>query len=215
MAEDWRVTVNLHEEGLVARLLPWLHESEVEDAVRERLRRRIAVSAGKDQVFLYADTREAAEEAARVAEDVLAERDLEADLEIARWHPLAERWEDPSVPLPQTEADREAELEQREADEEAASQTTGEAQWEVRVELPTHGEASELADRLEAEGQSVVRRWTFLLVGANDEEEAQMLARRLQDEAPPGATVHIEPGGGVVWQVMPANPFALFGGLGL
>src|SRR5919204_3431896 len=66
VAEDWRVTVVLHEEGLVSKLLPWLHEHEVEQGVRERLGGRVAVSAGNDRVFLYADTQEAAEEAARV-----------------------------------------------------------------------------------------------------------------------------------------------------
>ena len=215
MAEDWRVTVVLHEEGLVSKLLPWLHEHEVEEGVRERLGGRVAVSAGNDRVFLYADTQEAAEEAARVAQDVLAERELEADLGLARWHPIAERWEEPSLPLPRTDAEREAEVDEREEDETAQSQATGEAQWEVRVELPSHGDAQDLADRLEGEGLPVVRRWTFLLVGANDAEEADELARRLESQVPPGSTVHVEPGGGFAWQVPEGNPFALFGGLGL
>jgi hypothetical protein len=56
-----------------------------------------------------------------------------------------------------------------------------------------------------------VRRSSYLLVGANDEEEAKELAVRLGAEG----TVHVEPGAGVAWQLMPSNPFALFfGGLG-
>jgi hypothetical protein len=50
-------------------------------------------------------------------------------------------------------------------------------------------------------------------VGANDEDDADELARRIGAEAPPGSTVHVEPGGGVVWQALPPNPFAVFGGL--
>src|SRR5919204_634143 len=91
-----------------------LGSTTVAEGVRERLGGRVAVSAGNDRVFLYADTQEAAEEAARVAQDVLAERELEADLGLARWHPIAERWEEPSLPLPRTEAEREAEVDERE-----------------------------------------------------------------------------------------------------
>ena len=76
----------------------------------------------------------------------------------------------------------------------------------MRVELDTHAEAEELADTLEREGFDVVRRWRFLIVGAGTEEQARELARRVHGEA--------EPGGEVVWEVAPQNPFALFGGLG-
>ena len=82
----------------------------------------------------------------------------------------------------------------------------GYAPWEVRVERETHAEAHKLADELEREGYDVVRRWRYLIVGAASEEQARELARRLHGEA--------EPGGDVVWEVAPQNPFALFGGLG-
>ncbi len=74
------------------------------------------------------------------------------------------------------------------------------------MELDSHPEAETLADTLEQEGFDVVRRWRYLIVGAGTEEEARELARRLHGEA--------EPGGEVVWEVAPQNPFALFGGLG-
>jgi hypothetical protein len=74
------------------------------------------------------------------------------------------------------------------------------------VELDSHAEAEKLADELEQEGYDVVRRWRYLIVGAASEEQARELARRLHGEA--------EPGGDVVWEVAPQNPFALFGGLG-
>jgi hypothetical protein len=63
------------------------------------------------------------------------------------------------------------------------------------------------------EGFSVVRRWTYLIVGANSEDDATALAERIETEAPPGARVQVEPGGGLVWQTMPRAPFAIFGGL--
>jgi hypothetical protein len=214
VAEDWRVTVTLHEEGLAGLFLGWLHEHRVSDDVRERLGNRVAVGTGEGRVFLYADTPDAAGEAERVVRDVLAARELEAEIRIDRWHPLSERWEDESVPLPRTEAEREAEREFAKAEDTAESQETGAARWEVRVELQSHEDAQALAERLERDGLPVVQRWTFLIVGANNEDEARSLAERLRGAVPGGATVHVEPGGGLVWQVLPRNPFAVFGGLG-
>jgi hypothetical protein len=82
----------------------------------------------------------------------------------------------------------------------------GFAPWEVRVERDSHEDAEALADSLEQDGYDVVRRWRYVIVGAGSEEEARELATRLHGEA--------EPGGEVVWEVAPKNPFALFGGLG-
>jgi len=74
------------------------------------------------------------------------------------------------------------------------------------VERETHAEAQKLADELEREGYGVIRRWRYLIVGTASEEEAQELAQRVHGE--------VEPGGELVWEVTPQNPFAVFGGLG-
>ena len=118
------------------------------------------------------------------------------------------------VVLPKTEADLAAERERREDREEAEALATGRADWEVRIELPGREETDELGDRLEAEGIPVVRRAAFLLVGAASEHDAKVLAERLRAEAPAGSTVHVQPGGAMVWEVTPQNPFAILGGLG-
>ena len=60
--------------------------------------------------------------------------------------------------------------------------------------------------QLEADGYEVVRRWTYLIVGTRTREEAEALAKRVHGE--------VEAGGELVWEVMPQNPFAVFGGLG-
>ncbi len=208
MAEDWRISVTLDDHGS-GRLLRALHEREVRNDLREELGGRVAVSSDGPTIFLYADTRHAAEAAQQVLRDVLAEHGMEGEARLDRWHPIAERWEDASVPLPRTDAER-AREERRRSELEAAS---GIADWEVRVELRRHEDAVALADRLDEEGLPVVRRWTYLLVGAATREEAETLAARLQSEAPDGATVQVEPGMAVVWQLYPANPFAVFGGL--
>ncbi|SRR6266567_1712153 len=213
MADDWRVTVRLPDEPPAARLLQALHEHQVEDDVRQRLGHRIAVSASDSQVFLYAASRDAAQEAERVMREVVAARNLTANFALDRWHPLEQEWEDARVAMPRTAEQRHAEHQHLEDTETKESQATGLAEWEVRVELQTHRDAVELADRLQEEGESIVRRWTFLLVGANNEDEANDLARKIKQAVPEGATVQVEPGGGIAWQVTGSTPFAVFGGL--
>jgi hypothetical protein len=52
-----------------------------------------------------------------------------------------------------------------------------------------------------------VRRWRYVIAGTESRQQAEELAARVQGE--------VEPGGELVWEVAPANPFALFlGGLG-
>ena len=51
-------------------------------------------------------------------------------------------------------------------------------------------------------------------VGAVNEDEANELADRLEGEVPEGARVEVEPGGQMIWENVPQNPFVVFGGLG-
>jgi hypothetical protein len=132
-----------------------------------------------------------------------------------RWHPVEQAWKDASVPMPRTEEQLEAEHERLQEREASESLEKGRSEWEVRVELASHEDTVALAERLESEGVPVVRRYTFLLAGAVNEDDARALAERLEREAPEGARIAVEPGGGLVWEVVPSNPFAVFGGLGL
>jgi hypothetical protein len=213
MADDWRVSVELDEDenGLV--LVRWLDELQLASEVRDELGERVAVSRDGPRVFLYANTESAAREGERVVRSLLDERGLAALVSISRWHPEEQRWEDPAVPLPETDAERRSEHERLEAAEAAESRRTRVAAWEVRIELDTHEQTTELAERLEREGIPVVRRWTYLLVGAANEDEARALAERIRAEAPGGARIEVEASGDIVWRVGPENPFAIFGGL--
>jgi hypothetical protein len=189
---DWRVTISLPGQAHVEPAQRSFSEHEVEEDVRRRLGRSVAVSAGDSQIFLYAGTEIAASEAERVARDVLATHGIQAEFTLHRWHPIEEEWETPDVAMPQTEAERQAEHQRLEAEETAESLASGVAQWEVRVELPAHREAVRLARKLRDEGRAVVRRWKFLVVGANNEDEATELAEHVRQEAPPEATVRVE-----------------------
>ena len=140
---------------------------------------------------------------------------MEAELQIDRWHPVEQRWEDEHVPLPQTEQQRRPSTTASRATRRRRRGSS--AMWQVRVEFDAHGDAVEFADRLAAEGLPVARRWTYLIVGAENEDEANALVERLQTELPSGAAIQIEPGGGMTWPTSARNPFAVvagvFGGL--
>lgn len=214
MADDWRVSVTLasgEDAGTVVRAL---HEHKVEPARRAELGDRVAVSRDGSTVFLYADTRSAAEASEQTLQELLAQLGLQAEPRFDRWHPVEERWEDATVPLPETAAAKHLEHERLEAEESDESLASGVAEWEVRIEVASPNDAEALAAQLEQEGNSVVRRSKYLLVGTNDRDDAEALARRLEHDAPHGAKVHVEPGAGLAWQLMSFNPFALFGGLG-
>jgi hypothetical protein len=208
MADDWRVSVTV-EDGS-GRLLRALHEREVRNDLQQELGGRVAVSSDGPHIFLYAATRRAADAALEQLRETLGEHELGGEPQLHRWHPIEERWEDPDVPLPTDEAGRDLEEQHREENDAE----TPVAEWEVRVELESHADAEALGEELEREGYLVVRRWKYLLLGVTTEDEANALAERMTSEAPRGAKVQIEPGMGIVWESMPRNPYAVFGGLG-
>jgi hypothetical protein len=200
MADDWRVTVTFRDEADVQQAVQSVREHEVEDDVRSRLGHRIVMSVDGPTAFLYADTEDTAREANRVVREVLAQHQLSAEFTLDRWHPLEEEWEDVSVPMPDTAEQRAAEHRRLVDAETQESLAAGQAGWEVRVELPSHRQAVELAKRLQAEGRPVIRRWKYLVVGANNEDDASALAAAIGQEIPAMASVHIQ-----------AVPFIYFG----
>jgi hypothetical protein len=192
MSDNWRIRIELPEETnpgtLLDRLGLDLGSDEARRLAKELEGHRLAVSRDDDVIFVYTDLQ--AERARQIIEAELADEGITAEIQVERWLPDEERWsgEPPQETWEEEEVRR------------------GYAPWEVRVELDSHAEADELADTLEQEGYDVVRRWRYLIVGAASDEEARALARRVHGE--------VEPGGEVVWEVAPQNPFALFGGLG-
>ena len=84
----------------------------------------------------------------------------------------------------------------------------------MRVQCASHHDTVQLAHRLRSEGIPYLRRWRYVLIGATDEESAAALAERLSAEAPAGSTVTAEASLAAIDAETPANPFAVFGGLG-
>ena len=191
--DDWRIRIELPDEegarGFLERLgLARRDAEELEDELRQQ---RLAVSRDGDTVFVYAASGMQAEQASRIVEQELADGNWEPTrLVTERWLHDEERWDDEPVEL-YPEDDLLA---------------RGYAPWEVRVECKSLGEANELADRLRAEGYGVSHTFTYVIAGTATREQAVELARRVHGE--------VEPGGELVYEVQPQNPFAVFGGLG-
>jgi hypothetical protein len=191
--DDWRIRIELPDDegarGVLERLgLAHGDAEELEDELREH---RLAVSRDGNTVFVYAASGVQAEQASRVIERELEDDDLTPQRFVTeRWLPQEERWDD-DPPAPDSQHDLVA---------------RGYAPWEVRVELDTLAEAHDLAEQLRNEGYGVSRTFTYVIAGTKTREEAVALARRIHGE--------VEPGGELVYEVQPANPFAVFGGLG-
>jgi hypothetical protein len=194
MSDDWRIRIKVpeeHGEGLLDRVGLDLGSDEAKRLAKELEGRRLAVSQDDNELFVYASSQQEAEHARQVVEAELAEEGIEARTsQVERWLPDEERWSNE----PAQETWEEEELDR------------GYAPWEVRVEYGSHREAEEQADAFEREGYKVVRRWKYVVVGTSDEDDARALARRVHGE--------VEPGGELVWEVTPQNPFAVFGGMG-
>jgi hypothetical protein len=193
VADDWRIRITIEDDqapGLFERLGLELGD-EASELARELEKRRLAVSYYDDEVFVYASSPAEAERARAVIQAELRDLGIAAVTgQVEHWLEDEERWDDE----PPDETWEEDELER------------GYAPWEVRVSCKSRREARELADQLEQDGYSIERRWRHLIVGTASKEDAEALAARLHGQ--------VEPGGELIWETVPGNPFAIFGGLG-
>jgi hypothetical protein len=153
----------------------------------------VIVTRDGSRVFLYADREETTREAERVVRELVSEHGLTADIRRTRWDPVEETWKDASEPVPTSEEERRAALARKEAAEAEEAREEGRYDWEVHVDLESHEDAVRLANRLEAEGHPVTRRWSYLIVGALTEERARELATRLQAEVPEETKIEVVP----------------------
>jgi hypothetical protein len=214
MADDWRITIDFDDEGDGTQLAEWLAAVDLEGEERSTVGDRVIVSRDGPRVYLYLDSEEPAREVLRTVSARIEHEGHAAVTALERWHPVEQVWKDGSIPLPSRPEDVEEEYDRLQDREAAESARSGAAQWEVRIELASHEDTLALAERLESEGIPVVRRHTFLRAGAANEDDARALAEQLRGDAPEAAKVEVEPGGGMVWEVAPRNPFTFFGGLG-
>jgi hypothetical protein len=189
--EDWRLRIELGEEGahgLLGQL--GLLDTDADELTRGLRNERLAVTRDADTVFVYANSQAQLERAQPAIDAKLAVLGLAPEsVKREHWLEAEERWDD--EPAGET------------FEEETADH--GYAPWEVRIPCRSHAEAKELAARLAADGYGVVRRWSYLIAGTETREQADELAQSLHGQ--------VEAGGELVWETLPSNPFAIFGGL--
>jgi len=139
----------------------------------------IRVSQAPRCVFLYAASAHSAMRAEQVVREVLAEHAVSAEVRCLRWNPIKQSWTSHEV-LMNTER--------------KTSAATGRAVWQVRVKPPSHHELKVLAERLEAEGLSIARRWRYLIAGAGCEDDAHALADQIRARSSVGTRIRVQPG---------------------
>ncbi len=213
MNDDWRLQIDLQEEGRARAMTERFDAEQLEHDLSDAFHDRVVVSRDGAQVFLYAGTREQAERAREVVE-AEARQHWTVDVDFRHWHPSAEDWEDPDKPLPPDDAAKLAEHEALIAREREETEGTGHPEFEVRVDLPSRHDAVRFSEQLRQEGLPAVHRWKFLLVGATDEDMAKKLAERIRKEAPASSRVNVEGTWAAAYAERPRNPFAVLGGLG-
>jgi hypothetical protein len=217
MNDDWRLRVDLHEDGVAHELTERLEAFDLAHDLRTSFGNRVIVSRDGPEVFCYADSRAQAEAAERAIRSVAHDHGWRFDATLEHWHPAAERWEAPDAPEPEGWPDAAAERAELVERQKIESAEQGYPEYEVRVRCASHRDALELARRLREEGIQTVQRREFLLVGAPDEDTAAALADRIRREAPAGAGVTAEASvPEIVAEVpfaTPFSPFSVFGGL--
>jgi hypothetical protein len=177
--DEWRVEIDLDDEEHGYTLGERLRSQDLDDEARERLGRRVIVTRDGSKVFLYATDEAGAREAERVARELLEADRLTARVTVTRWDPDAEEW----IPVGGSEP----------GSGDARRSRPHPFEWEVDVNLPSREAASELEQRLKAEGLPVHRLWRRVTVDARTAGEAEELAERLRAELPAGTEVWIEP----------------------
>ena len=192
MQDEFRVEIELADEGRALALGERLRALELGEKERGRLGQGVMVTQDGAHVFLYAAGEDEARNAESVVRELVAAQGLGATLAVTRWHPVEEAWKDASLPLPTTPEEEAEEYAAREEAEEEEAEAEGEYDWHVVVHLQGRREAAELSARLAGEGEHVTRRWRYLVVGVLTEERAEELAERLRSELPDDADVRIE-----------------------
>jgi len=185
MGDGWRVCIAF---GVLPRGLRSFRRALI-PALGSRLGDQVAVSSSATRIFVYAPSIGFADEAAQVARELLAQHDISAPVRTEFWSHREQRWRDaadgPSAdPAAQQDSDRQAAQQHsdRQEAERKRSAMTGVPAWEVRIEVPSHGDVIALAGHLAAQGWRVRRRPRSVIVWADCEDDAKGLGRALSGD---------------------------------
>lgn len=191
--DEWRVEVDLEDAEHGYPIEEKVRSLHLDDEARKRLGRGVIVTRDGPRLFLYAATEDGARAAEAVIRRLLEAEHLTAEISVTRWHPIEEAWKDASIPLPRTEEEEEAERRRHEAAEEREARLEGAYDWRVKVALRHRRDAVELEERLLEQELPVRRRFRYLTVDAPTEERATEIGVMIQEMAPEGTHVWVEP----------------------
>jgi hypothetical protein len=186
--ESWRVSISFHDQSRAMR------KSSCKKVIRD-LRNHlgdIRVVPVKTDVFLYVNTAKGAEEARRVAQEVLVRHNSAAVVQLEYWDVAGEAWQASPARSSSAASEQRAAHERRQRQEREQSMASGLAAWQVRVDLPSHRDVSTLSERLKSEGWPVVQRRKYLVAGADCEDEAVALAHEIEGYCGADAVVRVE-----------------------
>lgn len=191
--DEWRVEVDLEDEEHGYSLSEKVRSLDLDEEVEKRLGGGIIVTRDGPRFFLYAATEDSARAAEGLVNGALAADALSATVSVTRWHPIEEAWRDASIPLPRTEEEEEAERARHELAEEREARAEGSFDWRVKVGVHHRRDAIELERQLVSQGLSVRRRFHYLTIDAPTEERANEIGLAVQELAPEGASIWVEP----------------------
>jgi hypothetical protein len=94
MADEWRVEIELREEGHGLTLGERLRSLDLDDEAREQLGGNVIVTRDGPHMFIYAASEAAAQEAGRVVSELVEDEGLEAEVSVTHWDAGDHAWED-------------------------------------------------------------------------------------------------------------------------
>ena len=190
-ADEWRVEVELENEEHGSSLGDRLRALSFDDNARKRLGGSVIVTRDGSSVFLYAWHEPSATEAERVVRDLMEQDKLAGQVNLMRWHPVAEQWRPADEPLPESESELRAEEHVRAEQGRREREDQHAFPWEVVIDVPRLRDVWDVAGDLEERGLPVKRRWKYLLIGVDTEDAAVELGRELQTQLPEGSHIGI------------------------
>ena len=204
-ADEWRVEVALEADEQGHSLGERLRALNLDNEARKRLGGSVIVTRDGPHLFIYAWHEESAQEAERVVRELMEEDNLAGQVSVTRWHPIEEAWRPAGDPPPQTDGEISEEERRHERAAEVERAETGDYPWEVVIDLPNLRSTRELADELTEQGLAVKRRFKYLLIGTDTEEQAIELGKGFEGKVPQGSHVSVRanpkdlPAPGFVW----------------
>jgi len=92
MDDDFRLQIDLEDEGVAGKVADLLRSGELEHDLKVAAYDQLIVSHEGEEIFVYAADRDHIEQARKAVEKMLDSKGWEAKLEVRRWHPEAEEW---------------------------------------------------------------------------------------------------------------------------